>query len=372
MRVLHAFASSVLDPRHKFLGTTKDVRGRTQYFEARGIERRELVIAARKERCFLRALDGVDLADLDAVIVEGTYFPGAISSIKDACPGLRVFARGVNAELLHWLHSARAALRHDSWKRLLFDLEGALVFGLKDLRCAVAADAILPISEWESRWYWSLLAPRDRVTTMPYFLPDSYVNDIPPARAKEHRLVCMMTTRADRPFHVDAARNLCRLVNALGGELPEWRFSITGDFQAERLPPCPRLEVAGFLENPLELLAASRGVALLSDYGFGFKTKLLEAICCGCYILVPKGLHARLPVEVRRHAIVVDVDSPRSFREALARCAEPFPAGDPNAALRAEAYAALDRVLGVSAPGASAVENELAVRYSSPGNFPRE
>lgn len=348
MRALHVFFSSVNKPQHRFLGTTKDIRGRTQYFASRGVEVQELILKVREEKYFSSGLARVDLSNFDVVVVEGTYFPATVRKIKESHPQTRVLMRGINAEILHWLHSAEAALRFDTWKRVLFDLKGTIDFGSKDILCARRADHILAIADWETRHYWSALSPRARVTTVPYFLPEGYLDDIPAARTRELRCVCMMTTKANRPFLVDAARNFYRLVNRLKEARPEWSFAITGDFHRDRLPPCPRVEVKGFLENPLELLAESRAVALLSDYGFGFKTKLLEAICCGCRVLVTRGLHDRLPGAVKPWSIVVDPTSVESFEEALAEARTPLPAGDPNAELRKENFEALDGILGLA------------------------
>ncbi|MBI4605409.1 MAG: glycosyltransferase [Planctomycetes bacterium] len=356
MKLLHVIFSSVVKPQDRFLGTTKDVRGHTQYLRERGIEHEELVLPVRKERCFREALEKLDPSRFDVVLTEGTYYPSVVRDLKRRHPRLRILMRGINAELLHWLHSAHAALRFDNLRRVLFDLYGAAAFGLADLRCGWHADCVLSICEWEARRYWRWATTRARVVNVPYFLPDEYLRDIPQVHEKVPRLVCMMTTKADRPFLVDAARSLYRLVGALDGGEPEWSFSITGDFKGERLPPCPRVKVEGFLENPLELLAASRAVALLSDYGFGFKTKLLEALACGCRLLVTRKLFSRLPPPVQRYSIVVDPRSVGSFREALARCKSPFPQGDPNRELRQEAYAALDGLLGAQAPASEGAQ----------------
>jgi len=348
MKVLHVFFSSVVNPQHRFLGTTKDIRGRTEYFLKRMIDYQELILKIRKEKYFRRGLQEIDLKKFDAVLIEGAYYPGSVRYLKTNYPHLKIIIRGINAELFHWMHSAYAAVTFDSLKRAIGDLKGVVQFGLSDIRCGRQADYVLPIAQWETLHYWNKFVPRRRLATVPYFLPDSYLKTIPSSRPKKPQCVCMMTTKAGRPFLLDAARELFKLVNQLGDGEPQWSFCITGDFRPELLPPCPRVEVKGFLENPLELLAESRAVALLSDYGFGFKTKLLDAICCGCFLLVKKKLYSRLPPEVQRYCIVIDVRSINSFRDALARCLDPFPPGDPNGALREEAFSALDRVLGVS------------------------
>jgi glycosyltransferase involved in cell wall biosynthesis len=181
---------------------------------------------------------------------------------------------------------------------------------------------------------------------MPYFLPASYDRDERLIKDKKSQCVCMMsTTLATLPFLLDAAKRFVNAVNMLGRECPEWSFYITGDFPAHVLTLPGRVKRTGFLENPFEILAESRAVALLSDYGFGFKTKLLDAIKYKCYVLVTKGLYRRLPSEVQPYCIVVDPSSANSFRGALERCVQPYPEGDPNELFRSQAFAALDELL---------------------------
>jgi hypothetical protein len=106
------------------------------------------------------------------------------------------------------------------------------------------------------------------------------------------------------------------------------------------------IEQLGFIEDPMAVLAQARAVAVLSDFGYGFKTKILDAIAARCWVLVPPALHRRLPPEVHPYCIVVTrVDDPKAVRAALEQALEPLPDGDPNAALRARAFAALDALM---------------------------
>jgi GDP-D-mannose dehydratase len=111
--------------------------------------------------------------------------------------------------------------------------------------------------------------------------------------------------------------------------------------------PLPLKEdfVSLHLDTPFDLLAESRAIAILSDYGMGFKTKILEAIYYKCYVLVTNKLYRRLPIEVKPYCIVVDTDSSISFRDAMERCLQPYPDGNPNEALRSQAFTALDELV---------------------------
>jgi hypothetical protein len=147
------------------------------------------------------------------------------------------------------------------------------------------------------------------------------------------------------PMLLDAVRNFGDAVRKLGADCPAWTFPITGSIALEghRLPN--RVQLTGLLDTPAKILAESRAIAIFSDFGFGFKTKLLDAIQAGCYILLPQKLFNRLPVEVQPFCIVVNHNSSQSFAAALEQTRRPFPVGDPNARLRLQAFAALDEAL---------------------------
>ncbi|MBI4699329.1 MAG: hypothetical protein HY758_10630, partial [Nitrospirae bacterium] len=122
-------------------------------------------------------------------------------------------------------------------------------------------------------------------------------------------------------------------------------FIVTGDIKKYNFKTSDRVFWTGFLENPYKALAESRAMALLSDYGFGFKTKILEAILAKSYIIMTRGLFTRMPDEVRPYCIPVDINSPDSFKKALEQSTAPYPEGDPNEEFRRQAFAALDEIL---------------------------
>jgi hypothetical protein len=162
-------------------------------------------------------------------------------------------------------------------------------------------------------------------------------------------LCAMGTGSAMSPLLYDAGRNAVELVNALSADVAaEWDFRITGNLKPpDVLGPLGRLKATGLLASPLPLLAEARAVAILSDLGMGFKTKILEAILAGCWVLVTEDVHRRLPEAVRPWCLVVDPHSPARFAETLQQCAGPPPVGDPNALLREEAFRGLDRVFAI-------------------------
>jgi SAM-dependent methyltransferase len=210
---------------------------------------------------------------------------------------------------------------------------------------------MLPICQWEADHYWGQLTAAEKVLTVPYFLPARFVEKIPTRPRRNLLLFAMGTGSAMSPLLYDAGCNAVELVKALPAALAaEWDFRITGNLRPpDVLGPLGRLKPTGFVASPLPLLAEARAVAIPSDLGLGFKTKILEAILAGCWVLVTGEVHDRLPHAIRPWCLAVDPHDPAGFAEALRRCVTLPPAGDPNGLLREEAFRTLDRVLAVDA-----------------------
>ncbi len=356
MRVLHVIPDSAGKERHRFLGSTKDALGRTEYFEARGIACETMPVPERSDERLREQLRAADLRGFDAAVLELPLYPKSIAWLRRTHPALRIFTRAINAEFLHQLHLVRSHRRYPfagkNRHEALRDVARGLLRLRLDRACARRSHALLSITEWESRHYWRRLAGAERVRTVPYFLPRAYVDEIPRGVAKANHCVCMLSTSFSlTPFPLDAASNFGEMVRHLGAKRPEWEFSITGSLEVRTrhyrvldttLWMPPRVRKLGFVESPLDVLAGARVMAVLSDLGYGFKTKILDAILSGCHVLVTARLLERLPEVVRPHCLVVDLAHPRTFFEALDRCRDAEPAGEPNTALRGQAFAALD------------------------------
>ena len=91
----------------------------------------------------------------------------------------------------------------------------------------------------------------------------------------------------------------------------------------------------------------ARAIALLSDFGRGFKTKVLEAILAGCYVIVTPKLFKRTPPDLQPFCFPIPRGSAKSFEEALERCMAPFPEHRINDQLREQAYRIMDELLNL-------------------------
>jgi hypothetical protein len=119
-----------------------------------------------------------------------------------------------------------------------------------------------------------------------------------------------------------------------------WNYAVDVNLQVKA-----NVQQLGFVDDPMALLAGARAMVVLSDLGFGVKTKILDAIVARCWVLVTQGLYERLPKELQPYCLVLSAIDGRPFAEALDLATRPFPAGDPNAALRERAFSALDALL---------------------------
>lgn len=352
MRVLHIVPDSVADPKHFYLGSTKDIRGRTEYFESREILFDEMLAKDRSDTLLVDQLKGLNLDRYTSVLFEYPIYPASLRLLSEGFPHLRLLTRSHNAEFYHRLHTMLAHIQnmkhfHHSDPGIIVRTAFRSLFRLRqDYLCARRSDYLLCITQWEQENYWRYLAKNSKVACVPYYLPEMYAH-LPCREAeKKCQCVCLMSTGLNC-FLINAANNFIRLVEALKQTCAEWSFWLTGDFTTNRslLRHPERISFTGLLDNPFTMLAESRAVALLSDYGFGFKTKLLDAIFHKCYVFVTQGLYRRLPVEIKPYCIVVGLNSVESFKNALEESMRPYPEGNPNDEFRTQAFAALDALL---------------------------
>ncbi len=298
-------------------------------------------------------MSGMDISRVAGIVFEYPIYPQTLKRIRKTNPEIRLLTRAHHAEFYQRIHYFVARARYVyGWRQvkghyaMIRDILRRL---RQDLTCGRLADGVLSITSWEIDRYWKYLAGGEKSHYVPYFLPQVYADEIGPLPEKIDQCVCMMSTsRGPEAFLLDAALNLARLVGDLGKRQRNWTFAMSGVIPERDLNLPERIRATGLLDSPYEILAESRAVALLSDYGFGFKTKFLEAVMSQCYVLVTAGMYRRLPPEVRQYCFEVDVNSIESFENALTRCQEPFPDVDVNGQLREIAFSALDTALGIT------------------------
>lgn len=355
-KILHVVPDSINRPTNFYLGSTKDIKGRTEYLQSKGIKYDELLVPKRLDSLLLELIQNIDLTAYDTIFFELALYPKTMAYLREKYPHIKQIIRSINADFFHWLHYFYATLLYPN---LIFSSKESLKQALKlewfryaferlnmDITCAGYADFVLSIVEWEKEHYWRYVTDEKKVRNLPYFLPAIYTRETVETLKKKQCVGLMSSTAGTAPLMRNNLVNYANLVGRLGRQIPSWRFFITGDMTWTKVRLPTRLEATGFLESPFPLLLESRAMALMSDLGFGFKTKLLDAIQSRCYPLVPPNLFRRLPEEIKPYCLVVKKNSVPSFLKALEASEAPYPPGNPNAVFREKAFTVLDEVFG--------------------------
>ncbi len=79
---MHVIPDSVRDPSQRYLGSTKDVLGRTEYFVNRDIDYVELFVENRKDSDLLDKLVGYDLKNFQPLLSELPVYQNQLSFLR--------------------------------------------------------------------------------------------------------------------------------------------------------------------------------------------------------------------------------------------------------------------------------------------------
>lgn len=350
---LHLTRAQFTIPELRYHGSNKDQASRQQYLRDRGFHIRTEPVKDWKFRALMERLDAERHDDPQVILVEAMHHHPLLRYLRDRFPQARLLVRSHNAEVLHRIDTHTATLLMEKGSRLAWlnpvealpRARNVLAHWRYDAGAIELADHILSITAWETDRYWPRLGPRHKVATVPYFLPRDLAPERPAGGARPRCCVCL-TSASPGPVIYDALRNFARLVDGLD-DPAGWDFAVTGELDGRYAAASTRCRFTGRVDDPIGLMRGAAAMALLSPYGYGFKTKILDAVSAGCYTLLPQSLLDRHPAAVHPYCLAVDLASPASFRAALEASLEPFPEGDPNEELRRQAYAALDAVLGI-------------------------
>jgi len=304
-----------------------------------GLEVASRVFEAEDGRDVLPALDDT----VRDIVVEYSRTPELVAAIRRSCPRARIHVRAHNAEAWHHVHRSGGTLRVLARPRVFYGVCRLLE---RDSRCRRLGHAILSISEWDSRHYWSWLPGRARIVDVPYFSPWPDLRpEVSPWPWAKREAVMLCLPGARDAIGRAAAKGFYDLARGLSSRLAGWRFAISaGVFRSpdDEAPP-PGIDHIRDLAEPWDLLCRVKAVAVLTPLGFGAKTTIFDALAAGCHVLVHPKLATHLPPAVAARCIAVEVSD---SGEALATTLDSEPAPhDVNARMRGQAADGLRRVL---------------------------
>ena len=302
-------------------GQWKDLQGIRLVLGALGAEWREFQFDEKN----LDELIAQIGASESTVVWYYTFWPEAMEELKRRCPRVRIVLRTVNAEAFqHWTRAGK------DWRRLRGlprDVYGAVRLLWRDRRCCRAADALAGISIWDDAHYWSRLAGWNKLKNVPYVCPwPALLPEVKPLpwAARENTIACLAGTRD--PIGQGHVAGFAAL--AKRPELSDWHFASSDGFMdasGDALPA--HVERLGRIEEPWSLLCKVKAVAVLSPFGYGYKTTVADVLAAGCHVLVHPRQHVRLSPEDRAKALSVDPDLEADVRRLAATLSRPS-AGD--------------------------------------------
>jgi glycosyltransferase involved in cell wall biosynthesis len=202
----------------------------------------------------------------------------------------------------------------------------------KDRLILKYADSVWPISPWDTYFYWNKFAKNfkelKKVIYVPYFYPDrleEYI--IPEIKQKSNKLVCLGMANQRSVMLESSLNTFSKMVDTLSSDsetLKEWKFCYTGS-EPQSFQMSSRIESLGTLYNPFDAISDAKGIIIPSDLGRGFKTKILEAIICNVYVILPEKVYSRLPIEILPYCISLPNYESHNFILALEKLNKPFP-----------------------------------------------
>lgn len=356
--VLHIVPDSVGNQDKAFLGSTKDIEGRRDYFAARGINVITLASEGRSDASTLQAVLRLDLDRCVAAFFEFETYRRCLHYLATFRPHIRLVVRAHNANLPHFVDQTRGFAQARDTMRAARAANAAIDRLVEDGATMAYADWVLPISTWEAQHYWGSLTSSAKIATLPFFIPEKFAEQITRSDERDNLCVCLMGTGYDMTgLLYGAGRTFVELVNAADARLEHWDFAVTGRLDyPDILGPLGRIEATGLLPSPLPLLAKSKAIAILSDWGGGFKTKILEAIMAGNWVILTPEVYGRMPEPVKPWCIAIESLTADGLVAALAKAEKEPPEGHPNDRLRAAAFGVLDVALaGLELPRAQPV-----------------
>jgi len=346
-RVLHLLPYTYFDPDYYYLGSCKDHDGRQQFLRQSGVPFDTFAHLKNRQTFETEFSFFPPLPDYTHIIVDMSLGLKELSFLRRRWPRAKLIVRSHNPEIMHRIDYLIALRRFGGKEERRIAGRKFLAYCAREIGVARIADAILHIETANTGIYWRALGFFGRVLVAPYFLSDPYLNSIPANVRRRNQVLCLSSSHPG-PLIFDMLANFHAAVLGLKDRLPDFEFLATADAPkalAGRI--APRVRHLGFVDDIMRLQAESFAVIVPSDLGRGFKTKILDAVICGAWVIVPPGLMRRMPEALKPYCAVMSMRKPGAgLEQAIGELkARKWPGGDPNATLRTEAYRSLDQAI---------------------------
>lgn len=319
-RILHIFPDSSAK-RYSHSGGSKGIKIFDNFIDLNQLQKTNLVIKKKSDIYLLKELTKCNLSNYSHVLIHYPMFPLSVIYLKLKNRKLNIIIRSHNAEFPHWLQHAYLEFKALRFKRSIICFLTSIRNGFGEIMVGIFANHILAITEWEQKNYWQKrVLNKSKILYVPYFI---YRNEkVIIKKDKKNMCLCLMAPNHSA-FLDDAAKNFCSIVSSLTDH-EHWEFALTGDGY-KISDNCSSVKQLGFVENIQDLLNKTSAIALLTEYGYGFKTKILEAAAADCWSIVPINVMSSIPLSIKPFCIPVNTACNRSFLNALRQSENPLP-----------------------------------------------
>ncbi len=255
------------------------------------------------------------------IVMEYSLWPELIERIHRQFPRVQIHVRTHNAEALQYWH--RSNPRLTGGYESIRSVYGFLRLLCRDSKCRRLSTHLLGISPWDDVNYWSRLPGKARIRYLPYFSPWPYIHENirpKPWTQRRREIICM--PGALGRWGIDMIRRFGMLAKQSDArkQTRPWSFYLTcDDDKYGDVDVPPGLKIMRGVKEPWIPLTEVMGVAVLTPFGFGMKTTIIDAMAGGCWVLVHPGLARRLPEDLKNYCIICDPDDPISVADALSK-----------------------------------------------------
>ena len=301
--VIHLIPEKTVGPSWLYLGSTKDIMNRIQYFQENKIS--TITVRCVKGDFYLRELLKVFfnkfVKDFDPKIkyiyidIPGSY-GHSIKWIKSNYPNLKVIFRSHNAEAYHRFER--------------YHFYSGMKSYFSDILTIRHADSIHSISEYDISNYWNLLwftnhyMRNSKIKYVPYFLTDNFYKEIDQKKEKtdtSYKFIIYGSVNVTNPTLNQALNSLSK--NIIHTSNYKYTIDYTGNKSNIN---GGYLSSIGNQKSPLKILNNYNALFVLDSSGWGFKTKILEAILSGCFVIINSKMSLRVPLCLHPYLIYVD------------------------------------------------------------------
>lgn len=311
--------------KNKDLGSTKDMRARASFLKKNGCRVSTIGIESRSDSICLNTLKDMRLQSFTHILFEHNRYPKSQIWLRNNYPEIKIIVRTHNAEFPHSIDKIKAIIKQPfdkGIKRKLKEIIKNFLRTIKilylDVKTANHCDNIISCSSYETKNYWSVISRKNNCVTVGTFSELDALYSSDEEKTNDAVLkVCMVGGSVANHFNDLSLANYFKHLISMTAKtqnsfvfLYSGKYNIFPDITIPLCKPVRQNISIHALMNSYDVLV------VCTDLGRGIKTKILDAMACGKYVLIPNKLMKRLDPLLMDKCISYD-GSDEGFERAL-------------------------------------------------------